>query len=89
MSEVINVTLSDHNDVINVYVTDAVITQGGTGTFIDDFHVVKGSGNIGTTIEIGDKIAGWIGDIYVAGEVNSIPVTSPSNVNPAIQGQYL
>lgn len=89
MSEVINVTLSDDNDVVNVYVNDAIITQGGGGTFINGFQVVKGAGNTGTTIEVGDKIAGWIDNVYVAGVVTNTPVNDPSDVNSAIQGEYL
>ena len=89
MSEVINITLADDNDIINVYVSDAVITQGGGGTFINGFQVTKGAGNTGSTIEIGDKVIGWIDNIYVAGVVTNIPVNDPSDVNTAIQGEYL
>ena len=89
MSEVINITLSDDSEVVNVYVNDAVITQGGGGTFINGFQVSKGAGNIGSTIEIGDKVIGWIDNIYVAGVVTNIPVNDPSDVNTAIQGEYL
>ena len=88
MGNIINVTVDDTNQHINVTVSDGVFTQSGGGTFIDGFLVTKGVGNTAGTIEVGDKVVGWIGQVYVAGEVTTIPVNDVSDVDPAIQGEY-
>lgn len=88
MAQVVNVVVSDGLEVVNVTINDALITASGGGTFIDGFLVEKGSGNGGASIEVGDKIVGWIGQVYVAGEVTNTPVNDPSDVDPAIQGEY-
>lgn len=85
---VINVTVDDVYETINIVVTDGVIVQGGGATIIDGFQVVKGPGNTGTTIEVGDKINGWLDNVYIAGEVTNTPVNDVSDVNTALQGEY-
>ena len=89
MAKVINLVVDNVYESINVTVSDAVIVQGGGATIISGFQVTKGTGNTGTTIEVGDKIAGWLGSTYVAGEVINTPVLTVSDVNTAIQGQYI
>ena len=89
MANVINVTIDDVYETINVVVSDAVIVQGGGATIIDGFQVVKGAGNTGTTIEVGDKVNGWLDNVYIAGIVLNTPVNDVSDVNTALQGEYL
>ena len=89
MAQTINVTVEDVTDTINVTVSDATITIQGSGLVIDGFQVVKGAGNTDSAIEVNDKIAGWIGDVYVAGIVTSTPVNDVSDVNTAVQGEAL
>lgn len=88
MAQVINVTVDDAPQTINVTVSDGLLTASGGGTFINGFLVTKGPGNVAGTIELTDKIVGWIGQVYIAGEVNTIPVTDVSHVTPAVQGEY-
>ena len=87
MANIINVTVDEVTDVVNVVVSDGVITASGGGTFIDGFLVNKGGGNIAATIEVGDYIAGWIGNVWVSGIVTTIPVNDVSDVNAAVQGE--
>ena len=88
MAQIVNVTVDDVNEIVNVTVADGLITSSGGGTFIDGFLVVKGAGNVAATIEVNDKISGWLNSVYIAGLVLTIPVTDVSNVNPAVQGEY-
>lgn len=88
MANTINVTVDDSSQTVNISVSDGVLTTSGGGTFIDGFLVTKGTGNVAGTIEVGDKVVGWIGQVYIAGEVTTIPVNDVSDVDPAIQGEY-
>lgn len=88
MANIINVTVDDSAETVNVTVSDGIITASGGGTFIDGFWVVKGVGNVAGTIEVGDKVTGWIGQAFVAGEVLTIPVNSVDDVDVAVQGEY-
>ena len=89
MANTINVTVNDTTQTINVTVSDGVLTASGGGTFISGFNVVKGSGNVAGTIEVGDFIAGWIGTVYVTGRVNTIPVNDVSDLDMALQGEII
>ena len=100
MAQIIDITLSDINDttdvslvdhyeVINVTVSDAVLNISGSGLFINNFSVVKGAGNVASTIEVGDKLWGFIDNVFVAGLVTTIPVNDVSDINVAIQGEYI
>lgn len=90
MAQIINVTVDDTTEVVNVTISDGLITASGGGTFIAGFLVKKGPGKSGATIEATDKVAGWIGDIYVAGE--SIAGGTPTDISDleiAVQGEIL
>lgn len=91
MANIFDITIdSDMATTINVYLRGGIQnTSSSGGTYIDGFNVKKGSGNSAATIEVGDKIAGWIGDVYITGEVTTIPVNDVSDVNPALQGEVL
>jgi len=89
MANIINVTVDDSAQTVNVTVSDGVLTASGGGTFIDGYLVKKGSGNVASTIEVGDKISGWLGDVWVAGEVLVIPVNDVSDIDMAVQGEIL
>lgn len=89
MANTINVTVDDSAETVNVTVSDGVLTTAASSvTVIDGFIVTKGAGNVAGTIEVGDKVVGWIGQVYVAGEVLTIPVNDVGDVDPAIQGEY-
>lgn len=88
MPNIVNVTVDDSANTVSVTVSDGLLTTSGGVTFIDGFLVTKGAGNIAATIEVGDKIVGWIGQVYIAGEVTTIPVNDVSDVDPAVQGEY-
>lgn len=89
MSNVLKLFVSDNRDVLKVSVSEGVRVIGGSITAIDGFVVKKGAGNVASTIEVGDYISGWIGDVYVAGKVTSIPVTDVSDLDIAVQGEIL
>ena len=59
MANIINVTVDDSAETVNVSVSDGIITSSGGGTFINGFLVTKGVGNTDAAIEVGDKIVGW------------------------------
>ena len=88
MPNIINVTVNDTTEQINVTVSDGILTTAGSSlTVIDGFIVDKGAGNVAGTIEVNDKIRGWIDDVYVAGRVNTIPVNDVSDVTTGVQGE--
>lgn len=78
----INVKIDDMPDIVYVPVGD------GDGPFlIDGFTVYKGDGNTTTTaIEVGDFITGFFGATFVAGTVNTIPVTTVDDIDVALDG---
>lgn len=88
MANIINVTVDDSAETVNVTVSDGVITASGGGTFISGFLVTKGVGNTAGTIEVGDKVVGWIGQVFVAGGALNVPINDVSDVDPAVQGEY-
>ena len=89
MANIVNVTVDDTTQTVNVTISDGVLTVSGGGTFIDNFLVLKGSGNVAGTIEVGDKVSGWLSDVWVSGEVLTIPVTDVSDLDIAVQGEIL
>ena len=89
MANIFNVTVDDTAYTVNVTLSDGVLTASGGGTFIDGYNVKKGAGNIAATIEVGDYIVGWLGDVYLAGKVLVIPVNDVSDVDMAIQGEII
>ena len=89
MANIFNVTVDDTAYTVNVSVSDGVLTASGGGTFIDGFNVKKGTLNVAATIEVGDYVVGWIGDVYLAGKVLVIPVNDVSDVDMAIQGEII
>ena len=88
MAQTVNVTVDDSAETVNVTVSDGLLTASGGGTFINGFLVTKGAGNVLATIEVGDKVIGWISQVFVAGEVLTIPVNDVSDVDPAVQGEF-
>ena len=90
MSNVLKLFVDDQStSVLKVSVTEGVVAIGGSVTEIDGFIVKKGAGNVASTIEVGDYISGWIGDVYVAGKVTTIPVNDVSDLSIAVQGEIL
>ena len=89
MANIINVTVDDTTQTVNVTLSDGVLTASGGGTFIDGYLVKKGSGNVAGTIEVGDFISGWLGSVWIAGEVTVIPVNDVSDLDMAVQGEIL
>ena len=89
MAQIINVTVEETTEIVNVTITDGLITASGGGTFINGFLVNKGAGNVAASIEVNDYISGWIGDVWIAGKVLTIPVTDVSDVSNAVQGEIL
>ena len=89
MANIINLTIDDSADTINVSVQDGIITTSGGGTFISGFLVVKGAGNVSAAIEVGDYISGWINEVWCAGKVLTIPVNDVSDLDNAVQGEIL
>ena len=89
MPNIINLTVDDTTQTVNVTVSDGLVTPSGA-LFISGFLVKKGSGNVDTTaIEVDDYVIGWINDTWAAGKVASIPVTTTSNLTTAVQGEVL
>ena len=89
MAQVINVTVDETTEVVNVTISDGLITASGGGTFISGFLVKKGSGNSAASIEVGDYVSGWISDVWIAGKVLVIPVNDVSDLDMAVQGEIL
>ena len=89
MAQVINVTVNETTEVVNVTISDALVVQSGGGLFINSFLVIKGSGNSAASIEVGDYASGWIGDVWVAGKVLVIPLNDVSDLDFAVQGEIL
>lgn len=87
MPNIVNITVDDTEQIVNVVVNDGVFVQSGGGLFIDGFLVKKGAGNSASTIEAGDFVDGWIGTVRVSGRVNTIPVNDVSDLDMALQGE--
>lgn len=95
MAATINVITEDSTVTVNVITQGAIISTAGAvsssqlSDFIDGYWVGKASGNTAPTIEVGDRIIGWLDDqTFLAGTVNALPV-SESNVTPATIGKQL
>ena len=89
MAESINIVITDDTPTIQIVITGGIIQQSNSLSVVSGFLVDKGSGNVGAGIEVGDYIAGWIADVYVAGKVLTIPVTDVSDLGVAVQGEIL
>jgi len=90
MANIINITVDDTTETINITVNDGIITTAGSSaTFINDFWVIKGVSNVAATIEVDDYISGWIGEVWVSGKVLTIPVTDVSDLSNAVQGEII
>lgn len=87
MALIINLTVDDSNDTVSVTTSDGFFQSSGDQTFVSGFRLIKGAGNVAATIEVNDYVDGWIGTTFVAGRVNTIPITSAAHVDPAVQGQ--
>ena len=95
MASTINVITEDSTVAVNVLTQGAIISTAGAvnssqlSDFIDGYWVTKGSGNVAPTIEVGDRIIGWLDNqTFLAGTVAALPV-SESNVTPATIGKQL
>ena len=90
MANIINLTVDDSAETVNVTVSDGILTAQTGGTFISGFLVKKGSGNVAITIEIGDYVSGWIGDVWVAGiSLIAGTPTLVSQITSAVIGEAL
>lgn len=86
MANIFQITIdNDMATTVNVYLRGGIQSTASGATYISGFNVTKGSGNTAGTIEIGDYIVGWIGEVYVSGRVTTIPVNDVSDL--AIAGQ--
>ena len=56
---------------------------------VGEFTVTKVSPNTANSIQVGDKVYGWIDNVFVAGQVKSIPVTSKANLSIAVSGTFI
>lgn len=58
--------------------------SNGLETIIDGFYVLLAGKTTPLDFEVGDKFRGWIGSRYLVGEILSLPVSLPSDIdNPA------
>lgn len=92
MATVVNVITQETTTVVNVVTEGAIISASGPTSSsqlsdnIDGFWVIKGSGNSAPSIEVGDRIHGWLDEnTFLAGTVTALPVSN-ANINSAIQG---
>lgn len=53
----------------------------GIETVIEGFYVLSAGKETLLDWEVGDKFRGWIGDRYVVGEILSLPVSLPSDID--------
>lgn len=96
MGAQINIITNDDMSVtVNVITQGAIISTSGANNssqlsdFIDGYWVTKGAGNVAPTIEVGDRLIGWLdNETFLAGTVSALPV-SETNVNPATIGKQL
>lgn len=95
MAAEINVITQDGDVTINVITQGAIISTGGAvnssqlSDFIDGYWVTKAGGNVAPSIEVGDRIIGWLdSETFLAGTVDALPV-SEANVTPATIGKQL
>ena len=88
MANTVNVTLDTGGTTVNVFMQGGILATASNLTVIDGLIVEKGG--VAATIEVGDKIIGWIdADTFVAGLVTALPYTTPGNVSSAVQGDIL
>lgn len=96
MGAQINIITNDDMSVtVNVITQGAIINSAGAvnssqlSDFIDGYWVTKAGGNVAPSIEVGDRIIGWLdSETFLAGTVDALPV-SEANVTPATIGKQL
>ena len=83
-----NLTIDDTGDTVALTVTDGIfVDQNGGLKFIDGFLVKKkDSPSTPNSIEVGDQVFGFIGTTAIGGTVTNVPITTTSDINPAIEG---
>lgn len=89
MADTVALTVYDSAVTVNVTLSGGIQSTGQSlsdmSDVIDGFLVVKGSGNTAATIEVGDKIQGWLSDTkFCAGVVTALPYTTDTNRTDAI-----
>lgn len=90
MANTVNVTLDTGGTTVNVYLRGGVAAIASNITVIDGLWVVKGAGKVANTIEVTDKIIGWLDtDTFIAGLVTALPYTTAGNISAASQGDIL
>lgn len=57
----------------------------GIETVIEGFYVLSAGKSTLLDWEVGDKFRGWIGDRYVVGEILSLPVSLPSDIDDTLK----
>ncbi len=95
MADTVNLTLDTGAITVSVFLRGGIQATAG-GTFdgltdvIDGLLVEKGDGKTANTIEVTDRIMGWISATkFVAGLVNALPYTTDSNRSDALNTQLL
>jgi len=79
----INVTIDNMPEI-----TYVPVDSGDGPKLIDGFTVTKADGNtLTSSIEGGDFIYGFFGDVFAAGTVTTIPVNDITDINVAVKGE--
>lgn len=90
MANTINITLDTGGTTVNVYLRGGILASASNVTIIDGLWVTKGNGKTASTIEVTDRIIGWLdSDTFIAGLVTALPYTVSGNVDAATQGDIL
>ena len=71
--------------------TKAYVDSNAGGARNNDWFITKAPGNNGgaEVVEVGDKVIGWLGNFFLAGLVLNVPITAPTDLNLAQQGQII
>lgn len=59
--------------------------SNGLETVIDGFYVLLAGKTTPLDFEVGDKFRGWIGSRYLVGEILSLPVSLPSDIDNTLK----
>lgn len=90
MANIIHINTDGSMTTVNVYLRGGILSTASNVTVIDGFWVKKGSGNVASTIEVGDRIIGWLDDTTaIAGKVNALPYTDSGNIDNALAGEII
>ena len=90
MANVVNIQLDTGGTTVQVALRGAILASASNITVIDGLWVEKGAGNVASTIEVDDKIIGWLdADTFVAGLVTALPYTTAGNINSALKSDIL